>query len=140
MANTFHVDIVTAESKIFSGKAEKLFVTGVDGELEILHNHAALLTSLAPGPVWVVNDKKEEGFVIFGGTLEVQPNATIILADTALRASDVDEAAAMEAKMSTEHALQTRAAEVDYTRARAELAKAVAQLRAIKQIRGSLKK
>ena len=140
MAKTFHLDIVTAESRIYSGKAEKLFVTGIEGELEVLYNHAPLLTVLSPGPVWVVNGDKEEGFVIFGGTLEIQPEITIILADTALRAKDIDEASAMEAKVATEHAIQNRETNVDYAKARTELAMAIAQLRTIRKIRQGTKK
>ncbi|HQW58229.1 MAG TPA: F0F1 ATP synthase subunit epsilon, partial [Gammaproteobacteria bacterium] len=96
---SFHLDIVSAEAAIFSGLVEKLFVSGEMGELEILFNHAPLLTSLKPGIVWVVKQNgQEEVFYISGGMLEVQPKATTILADTAIRAKDVDEAEALEAK------------------------------------------
>lgn len=140
MAKSFQLDIVTAESRIYSGKAEKLFVQGVDGEFEILYNHAPFLTQLAPGPVWVVNDGKEEGYVIFGGTVEVQPEITIILADTAVRAKDIDEAQAADAKAAAESALSAKEGEIDFAKARIELANAIAQLRAIRKMRGGIKK
>lgn len=136
MSKTFQLDIVTAETEIFSGLAEKLFVTGVMGELEILYNHAPLLTRLSPGPVWVQKpDGTEEGLVIFGGTLEVQPDVTIILADTAIRASDVDEAAAEKAKQATEQDLAQKEGELNYAKARSELTWAVAQLRLLKKVK-----
>lgn len=138
MSKDFQLEIVTAESEIYSGPAEKLFVSGIEGELEILYNHAPLLTMLAPGPVWVLNDNEEEGFVIFGGMMEVQPHMTIILADAALRAHDIDEAAAMEAKDASERALHAKEAKFDYAKAKVELAEAIAQLRAIKKTRKQL--
>ena len=136
----FQLDIVSAEGEVFSGTVQKLFVTGVEGELEILAGHAPLLTALSPGPVWVEReDNKEDGFVIFGGMLEVQPDITIILADAALRAHDIDEAAALEAKQNTEKAIAQRETDLDYAKAHAELAHAVAQLRLIKKLRQALK-
>lgn len=140
MARSFQLDIVTAESRIYSGRADKLFVQGINGEFEVLYNHAPFLTALAPGPVWVVNDGKEEGYVIFGGTIEVQPEKTIILADTAVRAKDIDEAQAEGARHAAEAALSAKLGEIDYAKARAELANAVAQLRLIRKMRGDLKK
>lgn len=133
MANSFQLEIVTAESLVYSGMAEKLFVPGVMGDLEILPNHAPLLTMLEPGPVWVSNDNNEEGFVIFGGVLEVQPKITIILADVALRASDIDEAAAIEARDASKRMLNKKEAEFDYAKARAELSIAIAKLKAIRK-------
>jgi len=128
---SFRLEIVSPETELFSGFAQKLFVTGIVGELEILYGHAPLLTSLAPGPVWIVKeDGHEEGLVIFGGMLEVQPNITIVLADAALRAKDIDEAA----KRSTEHAIATNVAGLDYTKARADLTLAMAQLRITKKL------
>ena len=132
---SFRLEIVSPETELFSGFAQKLFVTGIVGELEILYGHAPLLTSLAPGPVWIVKeDGHEEGLVIFGGMLEVQPNITIVLADAALRAKDIDEAAAQAAKRSTEHAIATNVAGLDYTKARADLTLAMAQLRITKKL------
>ncbi len=135
MANSFQLEIVTAENLIFSGLIEKLFVPGIMGDLEILSNHAPLLTVLDPGPIWVEKDGKEEGFVIFGGMLEVQPKCTIILADSALRANDIDEAAAMEARDASQRALHKKETEFDYAKARAELSVAIARLKAIRKAR-----
>ncbi len=140
MTHCFQLDIVTAETEIFSGLAKKLFVTGEQGELEILYNHAPLLTSIAPGPVWLENEEgKEEGIVIFGGMIEVQPKVTTILADSALRAEDLDEAAALVAKQNMERAIAERESDLDYAKARTELAMAVAQLRLIRKMRDQLK-
>lgn len=135
--NCFQLEIVSAEGEIFSGAARRLFVTGIEGELEILFGHAPLLTSLAPGPVWVVReDNKEEAFVILGGMLEVQPGVTIILADAAMRAADIDEAAAMGAKKKAEDLIGNKfAGKIDYMKAHNELALALAQLRVIRKLR-----
>lgn len=139
-SNCFDLKIVSAEDNIFQGKASKLFVTGVLGELEILVNHAPLLTELAPGPVWVEReDKEEEGFVIFGGILEVQPKITIILAESALRAKDIDEAAALEVKNNVERKIAQHESDLDYAKAHAELTMAVAQLRVIQKLRKAVK-
>lgn len=133
---SFNLDIVSAEEEVFSGLAQKLFVTGVEGELEILYGHAPLLTTLSPGPLWVKKSSgDEEGFIIFGGMLEVQPEITIILADSVLRAHDIDEAAALEVKQNTEKAIAQRETNLDYAKAHVELAHAVAQLRLIKKLR-----
>lgn len=136
----FRLEIVSAEGEIFSGAARKLFVTGVQGELEILTGHAPLLTSLAPGPVWVVRDDgKEDAFVILGGMLEVQPTVTIILADAAMRASDIDEAAAMNAKKNAEDLFtKHKGGKIDYARAHNDLALALAQLRILRKLRKGL--
>src|SRR5437868_3718120 len=99
MGINFHLHIVSAEAEIFKGLVQKIFVSGIQGDLEVLSGHAPLLTSLVPSPVRIITAKgKEEVFYISGGMLEVQPEVTTILADTALRAKDVDEAAALEAK------------------------------------------
>jgi len=96
----FQVDIVSAESEIYSGLCHKLFVTGIEGELEIRHNHTPLLTMLAPGQIWLKNNKGEEnGFVILGGILEVQPKITVVLADSVIRAEDIDLEAAKKSKI-----------------------------------------
>jgi len=137
---SFNLEIVSPEEQLFSGYAQKLFVTGVMGELEILSGHAPLLTSLNPGPVWIVKENgEEEGLVIFGGMLAVQPDITIVLADAALRAKDIDEAAAKEAKIITEQAIFNRESGLDYVKARADLNLVLAQLRIVRKIQ-SLRK
>ena len=136
MAMTVHVDIVSAESEIFSGLAEMVFAPGEMGELGIMPKHTPLLTKLKPGEVRVVlPGDEEETFYVSGGLLEIQPNSITILSDTAVRASDLDEAAAVEAKERAEQAMKDRKGEVDYASAEVELAQAVAQLRAIQGIR-----
>jgi F-type H+-transporting ATPase subunit epsilon len=136
MALSFHLDIVSAESLIFSGLVEKLFVSGVMGDMEIMHGHAPLLTKLNPSPVWVVKQNgQEEVFYISGGMLEVQPEATTVLADTGVRAKDVDEAQALEAKRRAEEVLAGRSSEFDFAGAQAQLMEAMAQLRALKKLR-----
>lgn len=134
----FRVEIVSAEEAMFSGQAQKLFVSGVSGELEVLANHAPLLTSLLPGPVWVVDENdKEEAFVILGGMLEVQPKVTIVLADAAMRASDIDEAAALASKQHAEDLLSKRGhGQIDYSSVHHELLLAMAQLRILRKLRG----
>lgn len=136
MSISFHLDIVSAEAQIFSGLVEKLFVSGEMGDLEILFNHAPFLTSLKSGPVWVVKQNgQEEVFYISGGILEVQPDATAILADTAIRAKDVDESEALEAKKRAEQILSGHTKEFDYAQAQSQLLEAVAQLKALKKFR-----
>ena len=125
MVMTTHLDIVSAEEKIFSGLAEMITCTGSLGELGIAAGHAPLLTQLQPGPVTVVHQGgEEEIFYVSGGMLEIQPSVVTILADTALRADDVDEAAALEAQKQARDALQDQNAEIEYSRAAAELAEA----------------
>lgn len=136
MGMTVHCDVVSAEEKIYSGKVEMLVATGSEGELGIAPSHAPLLTALKPGPVRVIKEGgEEEVFYVSGGYLEVQPALITLLADTALRAHDMDEAAAQEAKREAEKALQNKTGEFDYSRAAAELAEAAAQLRTIQQLR-----
>lgn len=136
MSISFHLDVVSAEAEIFSGLVEKLFVSGEMGDLEILFNHAPLLTSLKPGPIWVVKQNgQEEVFYISGGMLEVQPKATTVLADTAIRAKDVDEKEALEAKKRAEQILSGHTKEFDYAQAQSQLLEAVAQLKALKKFR-----
>lgn len=133
---SFHLDIVSAESEIFSGLVEKLFVSGIMGDLEVLHGHAPLLTSLQPGPIWIVKQNgQEEVFYISGGMLEVQPKTTTVLADTAIRAKDVDEAQALEAKKRAEEVLAGHVKDFDYEKAHTELLEALAQLKALKKFR-----
>jgi F-type H+-transporting ATPase subunit epsilon len=137
MAMTIHVDIVSAEGEIFSGLAEMVYAPAVMGEVGIAPRHTPLVTRLKPGEVRVdVGDNKEmQHFYVSGGVLEVQPHVVTVLADTAIRATDLDEAAAEEAKRRAEEAMADRSAEFEYAKAQAELAEAVAQLRAIERIR-----
>ncbi len=136
MPYTFHLDIVSAEEEIFSGTVDMLVATGELGELGIAPGHAPLLTTLKPGPVKVTKHGGEEEFYyVSGGMLEVQPHVVTILADTAVRANDVDEAAALEAQKAAENALKDQNAEIEYSKAAAELAEAVAQLRTLQAIR-----
>ncbi|WP_346796931.1 F0F1 ATP synthase subunit epsilon [Halomonas sp. Bachu 37] len=136
MANSFTCNIVSAEASIFSGTVEQVIASGVSGDLGILPGHAPLLTELQPGPVRVIYDGgKEDNFFVSGGFMEVQPKVVTILADAASRASDLDEAAAEEARQQALKAFSDKSSELDYTRAAAELAEAVAQLRTIQQLR-----
>jgi F-type H+-transporting ATPase subunit epsilon len=137
MAMTIHVDIVSAEEEIFSGPAEMVFAPAEMGEVGISPRHTPLLTRLKPGEVrvQVPNEQEERFYYVSGGMLEVQPHVVTVLADTALRAKDLDEAAALEAKQKAEDALADKRAEFEYAEAQAELAQAVAQLRAIEKLR-----
>jgi F-type H+-transporting ATPase subunit epsilon len=136
MANTIHVDILSAEGQIFSGEASMVFVPGSQGELGIAPRHAPLLTTLKAGEVRVQSQGHEEQlFYVGGGTLEVQPNLVSVLADTAARARDLDEAAASAARQRAEDAMREHSDKVDIAEAQAELLRAVAQLRAIERLR-----
>jgi F-type H+-transporting ATPase subunit epsilon len=137
MAMTIHVDIVSAEGEIFSGLAEMVYAPAVMGEVGIAPRHTPLVTQLKPGEVRVDtgSGKEMQHFYVSGGILEVQPHVVTVLADTAIRAADLDEAAAQEAKRRAEEAMTDRSAEFEYAKAQAELAEAVAQLRAIDRIR-----
>ena len=137
MAMTVHVDIVSAEEEIFSGLAEFVALPGESGELGILPGHMPLMTRIKPGAVRVKvpNQSEEELVFVAGGLLEVQPGLVTVLADTAIRGKDLDEAKALEAKKRAEEALQNQNAEIDYAQASAELAEAIAQLAAIKKLR-----
>ena len=136
MANTIQVDIVSAEQAIFSGSAEMVFAPSVMGEVGIAPNHTALITVLQPGDVRVkLPDGKEEHFYVSGGVLEVQPHLVTVLSDIGLRARDLDEAKAMESKERAEKAMEGNMADMEYAKAEAELAQAVAQLRAIERLR-----
>ena len=138
MLNSFQLEVVTSEKNIYSGKIKKLFVSGVEGELEILKNHTPFLTMLFPGPLWFINDSNmEEGFAVFGGMLEVQPDITIVLADSVIRAADLDESAALSAKKLAESAVSK--VNIDYMKVRAELAIAIAQLRIIRKYTSSIR-
>jgi F-type H+-transporting ATPase subunit epsilon len=136
MAMTIHCDIVSAEEEIFSGLVELLVATGELGELGVNYGHAPLLTSLVPGPVRIVTqDGQEKIFYVSGGFLEVQPGVVSVLADTAIRADDVDEAAAEEARKEAEHALANQTGDFDYGRASAQLAEAAAQLATLRKMK-----
>ncbi len=140
MAMTIHVDIVSAEKEIYSGSAEMVFAPLVNGEVGILPRHAPLLARMKPGEVRVRHGNEELSFYVSGGLLEVQPHVVTVLADTALRAKDLDEAAALKAKERAEEALRNRQADLDYAKAQAELAEAIAQLRAIQKLRERTRK
>lgn len=136
MAMSFHLDVVSAEAKIFSGLVESLRATGSEGELGIMPNHTPLLTRLLPGTMSLTLQGGEEDILyISGGFLEVQPTVVTVLADTVVRAADLDEAAALEAKKHAESMLESKKTEIDYSKALAELAEAAAQLRAIQKLR-----
>ena len=137
MANTIHVDIVSAERELFSGEATMVFAPAVQGEVGIAPMHTPLLTTLNPGDVRVQTEEGDEEIIyISGGMLEVQPHVVTILSDTALRAEDIDEAAAMKAKEDAERTLADTQSSIDEARARAELLQAVAQLSALRKLRG----
>lgn len=134
--DTLRLDIVSAEKQIFSGEAEMVFLTGEMGELGIAPGHSQLLTTLRPGFVRVVlPGKQEEVFYISGGMVEVQPYIVSVLADTAMRADDIDEAAAIAAKEQAEKALAGKMSDMDIARATVELAEAVAQIRALQHLK-----
>jgi F-type H+-transporting ATPase subunit epsilon len=137
MANTIHVDIVSAERELFSGEATMVFAPAVQGEVGIAPMHTPLLTTLNPGDVRVQTvEGGEEIIYVSGGMLEVQPHVVTILSDTALRAEDIDEEAALRAKEDAERTLADKQSDVDEARARAELLQAVAQLGALRKLRG----
>ena len=137
MAMTMHVDIVSAEESIFSGTVEELYAPGEMGEVGIFPRHTQLVTRLKPGEVRVKREgqSEQEMYYVSGGILEVQPHVVTVLADTAVRAKDLDEAAALEAKKQAEEALADKKSDFDYAKAQTELAEAVAQLRTIQKIR-----
>lgn len=136
MAMTVHVNIVSAEAEIFSGLATMVFAPGAMGELGILPRHAPLLTKIKPGEVRIrTEDGSEEFFYVSGGMLEVQPHIVTILADTAARARDLDEAAAQAAKQRAEQVLKDKKGDIDLAQAEAELAEAIAQIKAIQSLR-----
>ena len=137
MAHTIHVDVVSAEESIFEGEAEFVALPGEAGELGIYPQHTPLITRIRPGAVRIkVPGKTEDEFVfVAGGILEVQPNAVTVLAATAIRGHDLDEAKATAAKKQAEEAMANKESTVDYAKAQAELAEAIAQLAAIQKLR-----
>ncbi|MBK9522379.1 MAG: F0F1 ATP synthase subunit epsilon [Rhodocyclaceae bacterium] len=136
MAMTIHVDVVSSEKSIFSGLVEFVVLPGEAGELGILPGHVPLLTRIKAGAVRLkLPDNKEELIFVAGGLLEVQPGLVTVLADTAIRGDDLDEAKAQEAKQLAMEAMANRASNVDYAKAEAELAEAVGQLSAIERLR-----
>jgi F-type H+-transporting ATPase subunit epsilon len=135
-APTIHVDIVSAEGELFSGDAHMVFASASEGDIGIAPRHAPLLTLLKPGEVRVQTpDGAEHHFFVGGGALEVQPSKVTILADTALRARDIDEAAALAAKQRAEEALRDKVGHITLAEAQAELARAIAQLKLINRLR-----
>ena len=136
MANIFHVDVVSAEEQIFSGEATFVALPGEAGELGIYPKHTPLITRIRPGAVRIqVAGGGEEFVFVAGGILEVQPNGVTVLADTAIRGGDLDEAKAQEAKRQAEELMQNQDSTIDYAKAQAELAAAIAQLAAIQKLR-----
>ncbi len=137
MANTIHVDVVSAEEQIFSGEVEFVVLPGIAGELGIYPRHTPLLTEIKPGAVRMKlpNIQREELVFVQGGFLEVQPNLVTVLADTAIRAKDLDEAKALEAKREAEQAMINKHSKEEVAAAEGELAVAIAQLDAIRRMR-----
>ena len=137
MANTIHVDVVSAEEQIFSGEAEFVVLPGEAGELGIYPRHTPLITRIRPGAVRIkpADGGEEELIFVAGGILEVQPHVVTVLADTAIRAKDLDEVAAQSAKRAAEEAMQNKSSSEEIAAAQAELSIAVAQLEAIRKMR-----
>ncbi len=137
MVATIHIDVVSAEESIFSGEAEFIAAPAQMGEVGIYPHHAPMITSIKPGALRIkLADKNEEQLIyISGGILEVQPGVVTVLADTAIRGHDLDEAQANAAKKAAEEAMKNRSSDVDYAKAQAELAEAIAQIQAIQKLR-----
>ena len=136
MAKTIQVDVVSAQENVFSGTAEFVVLPGEQGELGILPGHTPLISKIRPGTVRIKTDAGEELIFVAGGILEVQPRAVTVLADTAIRGADLDEARAEEARKHAEDLLHQNATDGDYARAQSELLEAMAQLAAIRKFRG----
>ena len=137
MANTIHVDVVSAEESIYSGEAEFVVLPGVMGELGVYPKHTPLITQIKPGEVRIKVPGQAEEQIVFvqGGYLEIQPDVVTVLSDTAIRAKDLDEAKALQAKQAAEQAIQNKPSKEDIARAEGELAGALAQLAAIRKLR-----
>ncbi|HSH54158.1 MAG TPA: F0F1 ATP synthase subunit epsilon [Methylotenera sp.] len=137
MANTVHIDVVSAEASIFSGEAEFVVAPASAGEVGIYPNHAPMITTIKAGALRIKQSNEAEETLIFisGGILEVQPGVITVLADTAVRGHDLDEAKAIAAKLAAEEAMKNRGSDVDYAKAQAELSEALAQIQAIERLR-----
>jgi len=136
MAMTMHVNIVSAENEIYSGTVTEVYAPAEAGEVGIMPRHTQMLSTLKPGVVRIVTQEgTEESFYVSGGILEVQPHVVTVLSDTALRAADINESAAIEARTRAEAAMKDRASDMDYAKAKSELIEAVAQIEALKKIR-----
>jgi len=137
MANTVHIDVVSAEASIFAGEAEFVVVPASAGEVGIFPHHAPMVTTIKPGALRItLTDNPEETLIfISGGLLEVQPGLITVLADTAVRGHDLDEAKAVAAKAAAEEAMKNRTSDMDYAKAQAELSEAIAQIQAIERLR-----
>ena len=137
MANTVHIDVVSAEASIFSGEAEFVVAPASAGEVGIYPNHAPMITTIKPGALRIQLADAAEEVVIFisGGMLEVQPGMITVLADTAIRGADLDEAKAVAAKVAAVEAMKNRTSDMDYAKAQAELSEALAQIQAIEKLR-----
>ncbi len=141
MTKTIHCDIVSAHEEIFSGEVTMVFATGVAGELGISPRHAPLITQLKPGPVRVQEaDGEEQFFFVSGGILEVQPHIVTVMADTAMRGEDLDQAAAQAAKAEAERELADRTGEMEVAEAQGKLLEAVAQLHALERLRKNIRR
>lgn len=136
MAMTMHVNIVSAENEIYSGTVTEVYAPAEAGEVGIMPRHTQMLSTLRPGVVRIVTQEGEEqSFYVSGGILEVQPHIVTVLSDTALRAADIDESAALEAKTRAESAMKNKASDMDYAKAKSELIEAVAMIEALKKLR-----
>ena len=137
MANTVHIDVVSAEASIFSGEAEFVVAPASAGEVGLFPNHAPMITTIKPGALRIkqANETEETLIFISGGMLEVQPSVITVLADTAVRGHDLDEAKAIAAKAAAEEALRNRTSDIDYATAQAELSEAIAQIQTIERLR-----
>lgn len=135
MSITIHIDIVSAEREIYSGLVDAVFAPAVMGEVGIYPRHTPILTPLKAGGVRVLVNGTEDNFYVSGGILEVQPHVVTILADTAMRAVDLDEAAALKAKLDAEHVLKNKDTNIGYAKAQVKFNEAIAQLRSIEQMR-----
>ncbi len=136
MAMTMHLNIVSAENDFFSGTVTQVFAPAEMGEVGIMSRHAPMLSTLKAGVVRAISqDEEEQTFFVSGGILEIQPHVITILSDTALRADDIDESAALEAKAQAEAAMKDKASDMDYAKAKSELLAAVAQIEALKKLR-----
>lgn len=140
MTNTVHIDVVSAEAAIYSGEAEFVVAPASAGEVGIYPNHAPMMTTVKAGSlrIKVANETEEQHIYISGGILEVQPGLVTVLADTAVRGADLDEAKAIQAKEAAEEAMKNRGSDIDYAKAQAELAEAVAQIQMIQKLRKSI--